>query len=99
MKKYCPLTKEIAFARLDKRLSEEDKKAILKARDMIEFHFTFGMWIRNTWIYGNEEERVQALAKDLGEVVWFSADDLSSAILDGYKKYLKKLQKAATSKK
>lgn len=97
MKKNCPLTKEIAFARLDKRLSEEDKKAILKARDMIEFHFTLGMWIRNTWIYGNEEERVQALAKDLGEVVCFSADDLSSAILDGYKKHLKKLQKAATS--
>lgn len=76
MKKNCPLTKEIAFARLDKRLSQEDKNTILKARDMIEFHFTLGMWIRNTWIYGNEEERVQALAKDLGEVVWFSADDL-----------------------
>ena len=30
MKKYCPLTKEIAFAWLDKRLSEEDKKSILK---------------------------------------------------------------------
>ena len=95
MKKNCPLTKEIAFARLDKRLSEEDKKAILKAKDMIEFHFSLGMWIRNTWIYGNEEERVQALAKDLGEVVWFSADDLSSAILDGYKKHLKKLQKSS----
>lgn len=90
MKKYCPLTKEIAFARLDKRLSEEDKNAILKARDMIDFHFTLGMWIRNTWIYGNEEERVQALAKDLGEELWFSPDDLSSALLDGYKKYLKK---------
>ena len=99
MKKNCPLTKEIAFARLDKRLSQEDKNTILKARDMIEFHFTLGMWIRNTWIYGNEEERVQALAKDLGEVGWFSADDLSSAILDGYKKHLKKLQNAATSKK
>lgn len=90
MKRYCPLTKEIAFARLDKRLTEEDKNAILKARDMIEFHFTLGMWIRNTWIYGNEEERVQALAKDLGEELWFSPDDLSSALLDGYKKYLKK---------
>lgn len=53
MKKYCPLTKGIAFARLDKRLSEEDKNAILKVRDMIEFYFTLGMWIRNTWIYGN----------------------------------------------
>jgi len=51
------------------------------------------MWIRNTWIYGNEEERVEALAKDLGEDLWFSADDLSSAILDGYKKHLKILLK------
>ena len=35
MKKNFPLTKGIAFARLDKRLSEEDKKSILKVRNMI----------------------------------------------------------------
>ena len=92
-KKYCPLTKEIAFARLDKRLNEEDKQAILKVKDMIEFHFSLGLWIRNTWIYGDEEERVEALAKDLGENLWFSPDNLSSAILDGYKKHLKILSK------
>ena len=93
MKKYCPLTKEIAFARLDKRLSEEDKKAILKARDMIEFHFSLGMWIRNTWLYGNEEERVETLAKDLDEEIFWDADTMSSVILDGYKKHLRKLSK------
>lgn len=98
MKKYCPLTKEIAFARLDKRLSEEDKKAILQASDMIEFHFSLGMWIRNTWIYGNEEERVEALAKDLGEEIYWQADDLSSALLDGYKKHLKKKMRKTTNK-
>lgn len=98
MKKYCPLTKEIAYARLDKRLSEEDKNAILKSRDMIEFHFSLGMWIRNTWIYGNEEERVEALAKDLGEVIYWQADDLSSALLDGYKKHLKKKMKKTSNK-
>lgn len=97
MKKYCPLTKEIAFARLDKRLSEEDKKAILKAKGMIKFHFTLGMWIRNTWIYGNEEERVEALAKDLrmDHIPWH-ADDISSALLDGYKKHLRKLLKTSS---
>lgn len=98
MKKYCPLTKEIAFARLDKRLSEEDKNAILKAKDSIEFHFSLGLWIRNTWIYGNEEERVEALAKDLGEEMFWDADSLSSAILDGYKKHLKKKMKKTTNK-
>jgi len=42
-------------------LSEEDKKAILKSRDIIEFHFTSGLWIRNTWIYGNEEGCVEKI--------------------------------------
>ena len=98
MKKYCPLTKEIAFARLDKRLCEEDKMAIFKAKDMIEFHFTLGMWIRNTWIYGNEEERVEALAKDLGEEIFWDADSISTAIIDGYKKHLKKKMKKTTNK-
>lgn len=93
MKKYCPLIKEIAFARLDKRLSEEDKKSILKARNMIEFHFTLGMWVRNTWIYGNEEERVESLAKDLGEEIFWDADSVSSALLDGYKKHLRQMSK------
>ena len=95
---YCPLTKEIAYAQLDKKLSEEDKQTILKARDMIEFHFSLGLWIRNTWIYGNEDERIETLAKDLGEDLWFSADDLSSAILDGYKKHLKKNMKKTNNK-
>jgi hypothetical protein len=93
MKKYCPLTKEIAFARLDKRLSEEDKKSILKARNIIEVHFTLGMWVRNTWIYGNEEERVESLAKDLGEEIFWDADSVSSALLDGYKKHLRQMSK------
>jgi hypothetical protein len=53
-------------------------------------HFSLGMWIRNTWTYGNEEKRIDALAKDLGEDVFWDADSMSSAILEGYKKYLKK---------
>ena len=93
MKKYCPLIKEIAFARLDKRLSEEDKKSILKVRNMIEFHVTLGMWVRSTWIYGNEEERVESLAKDLGEEIFWDADSVSSALLDGYKKHLRQISK------
>lgn len=93
MKNNCPLTKIIAFARHDKRLSEEEKRTILKSKDTIEFHFTLGMWIRNTRIYGNEEERVKALANDLGEEISWDADSLSSALLDHYKKHLRILVK------
>lgn len=88
-----PKTKKECFAQLDEMLSEEDKKAILKSKDMIEFHFTLGMWIRNTWIYGNEEEQVEALAKDLGEDIFWDADSVSTALLDGYKKHLRQLSK------
>lgn len=57
---------------------------------MLFLHFSLGMWIRNTWTYGNEEKCIDALAKDLGEDVFWDADSMSSAILEGYKKYLKK---------
>jgi hypothetical protein len=89
MRKWCPLTKKEAFARLDKKLSDEEKKEILKAKDMVVFHFSLGMWIRNTWIYANDLERVEALAKEFGEEFYLNADFLSSAILDEYKKHLK----------
>jgi len=45
----CPKTAAEAFKRLDKRLSEEEKKAIRQAEDVCEFHFSLGMWIRNYW--------------------------------------------------
>ena len=83
------MTKKDAFERLDKRLSEEEKKVILKSKDMSEFHFSLGMWIRNTWIYANEQEHVEALAKDFGKEFFIEADGLSSTILDAYQKHLK----------
>ena len=38
----CPKTAAEAFKRLDKRLSEGEKKAIRDAEDMVEFHFSLG---------------------------------------------------------
>ena len=46
----CPKTAAEAFKRLDKRLSEGEKKVIRDAEDMVEFHFSLGLWIRNYWI-------------------------------------------------
>jgi hypothetical protein len=96
----CPKTATEAFKRLDKRLSEEEKKAIREAEDMCEFHFGLGMWIRNYWFYGGEDENVELLLKELGGdmpvievegkiIVLGGGDDFSSVVLEAYQKHLK----------
>lgn len=87
----CPKTAAEAWKRLDKRLSEEDKKAIREAEDMVEFHFSLGMWIRNYWIYTGERENLESLMKELGEPEFLMGDMASSVILDAYQKHLKEL--------
>ena len=85
----CPKTAAEAWKRLDKRLSEEEKKAIREAENMSEFHFSLGMWIRNNWIYTGERENLESLMKDLGEPEFLMGDMASSAKLDVYQKHLK----------
>ena len=86
----CPKTAAEAWKRLDKRLSEEDKKAIREAEDMVDFHFSLGMWIRNYWIYTGERENLESLMKELGEPEFLMGDMASSVILDAYQKHLRK---------
>ena len=86
----CPKTAEEAWKRLDKRLSEEEKKAIREAENMSEFHFSLGMWIRNYWIYTGERENLDSLLKDLGAPEFLVGDMASSAILEAYQKHLRK---------
>ena len=86
-----PRTKKDCFAQLDEMLSEADKKAIAEVEDIIEFHFTLGLWIRNNWLYDCSEEEQESLCKAFGvDVPFFEADELSSAILEAYKKHLKR---------
>ena len=85
----CPKTAAEAWKRLDKRLSEEEKKAIREAENMSEFHFSLGIWIRNNWIYTGERENLESLMKELGEPEFLMGDMASSAILDAYQKHLK----------
>ena len=88
---YKPKTKKECFAQLDEMLSETDKKAIAEAKDIIEFHFTLGLWIRNNWLYDRSEEELESLGKAFGvEMPFFEADDLSSEILEAYKRHLKR---------
>jgi len=85
----CPKTAAEAWKRLDKRLSEEEKKNIREADGTFEFHFTLGLWIRNNWIYTGERENLESLMKDLGEPEFLMGDMASSAILEAYQKHLK----------
>ena len=91
METKIPQTKQEAFARLDEMLSEEDKKAIMQTKDAIEFHFSIGLWIRNIWIYEQNEEDVNRLAKAFGtDFIVFDPDGLSEKIIESYQKYLKR---------
>ena len=86
-----PRTKKECFAQLDDMLSEADKQAIKEAEDIIEFHFTLGLWIRNNWLYDRSEEELESLSKAFGiDIPFFEADEFSSEILEAYKKYLKR---------
>ena len=88
-----PSNKKECFAQLDEMLSEADKKAIVEAEDLFEFHFTLGLWIRNNWLYDRSEEEMESLSKAFGvDMPFFEADDLSSEILEAYKKHLKRKQ-------
>ena len=85
-----PETKNEAFAQLDAMLSEEEKIEMVKS-DPIEYHFSLGMWIRNNWIYQQEEEDVMRLAKAFRMGMPFHrADDLSMKIIEYYQRYLKR---------
>lgn len=87
----CPKTAAEAFKRLDRRLTNEEKLQITNAKDLVEFHFGLGMWIRNYWIYTGERENLESLLKDLGEPEFLIGDDASSAILEAYQKHLKEV--------
>ena len=85
-----PKTKNEAFAQLDAMLSDEEKSKFVKS-EPIEYHFSLGMWIRNNWIYQQEEEDVKRLAKAFRtEMMFFEADELSMKIIEYYQRYLKR---------
>ena len=90
METKIPRTKQETFAQLDAMLSEKEKSEFVKS-DPIEYHFSLGMWIRNNWIYEQEEEDVKRLAKAFRtEMLFFEADDLSMKIIEYYQRYLKR---------
>jgi hypothetical protein len=86
-----PSNKKECFAQLDEMLRETDKKAIVEAEDLFEFHFTLGLWICNNWLYERTAEDEESLFQAF-DIPFFEPDELSSEILEAYQKYLKKKQ-------
>ena len=90
METRIPQAKQEAFTQLNEMLSEEDKNELVKG-DAIEFHFSLGMWIRNNWIYEQNEEDVNCLAKAFRtDFIVFDPDSLSGKIIESYQRYLKR---------
>lgn len=62
--------------------------------DSCEYHFTLGMWIRNNWIYEQDEEYLNLLAEMFGDdSPFFEPDDLSDRIIKSYQRHLRGLKK------
>ena len=102
-----PVTTRRAFKILDEMMSDEEIREALsqtKAEFTTIQHFNLGMWIRNNWIYSedNEEESVAkrrraCLAMLSGQkeedFFIFNADMISSAFLEKYFDHLKRKYK------
>lgn len=90
METKIPQTKQEAFAQLDEVLSEKDKSDLVIG-EAIEFHFSLGMWIRNNWIYEQDDDEVYRLANAFrANILVFDPDDLSERVIKSYQSYLKR---------
>lgn len=93
METRIPKTNRECYALLDEMLSEEDKQAIVE-KEIVELHFTLGLWIRNNWLYPQSSEETEALLKTFSKKpLFYHPDDVSSVILEAYRKHLKRKRK------
>lgn len=83
-----PATLEDAYKALDELLYPEEIEYIknLAEDDMIELHFSLGLWIRNNWLYPTNSRLTKALLEQNPD--FSHPDDMSQFILVGYHRYL-----------
>ena len=87
--KPLPSTMMECYTLLDEILSVERKEYIKNldsADDMIEFHFSTGVFIRNNWLRNGNPELIKNINYNNWDVGY---DDFSSVILNGYWHYLR----------
>lgn len=81
-----PRNMDEVFEFFDKELTIEEKDELMKY-DAIEFHHSFGRWIRNNFgLWESSELKAWLINKD-----FISPDDMSNYIIEEYQKHLKSL--------
>ena len=93
-----PTSVRQAFSMLDSLTSHEDKSYFLtqsKSDFVCEQHFGLGLWIRNNWIYGTEDDSCLLMLAGLGndEICLEHPDTVSSRFLEKYYDHLKRVDK------
>lgn len=81
-----PVNLEECFTALEKTLTPEQKQQfVLSAEDdLIEYHFTIGLFIRNNWLHGDSSQ-LREYFKELGIE---HPDDMSAIVLTSYWRHL-----------
>lgn len=90
-----PKSSREAFTLLDLVFTVKEKREFLQVTDTIDLHFGLGLWIRNHWIYPNQEEIMKAFGLYKEEdgfpnTFFYQPDDLSDIIVKRYIKHLKR---------
>ncbi len=73
MKEVCDMNEEefIDYVANDciSNMSEEDKQCFIDDKDPISYHFGYGTYIRNTYIYNNKLSFMPLIADDLSHAI------------------------------
>jgi hypothetical protein len=79
---YIPLDLDDALVEVDRIMGDQGREHVLKAddKDMIDYHFTLGAWMRNNWgLWGGSR-----LSQYFNKIGIHHLDDMAGIILDSY---------------
>ena len=79
-----PTNLEECYTELEKQLSQEDIEALRNEDDMIVYHFSLRLWIRNNWGLW----KGSPLSKHLEDRGIWLPDEMSDFILRSFHDYL-----------
>lgn len=87
-------SKEDVFKLLDSKLDEAERTELAKAEDLVKYHFTLGLWIRNYLIHKGIVDFYRLFCEDDESnqdenfIKFMHEDMISELVLEEYQKYL-----------